>query len=264
MKRGIERILTTHTGSLPRPAELRALVRRGQVETLPVAEREKLQDGIRSAVAHVVRRQLEVGLDVVDDGEASKTSFFDYIGSRLGGLERRPGALKLHRLRPWSPAAGLVRPRQARQTYLEDPDAPGHYRSDVAEFHRFARDQQAGNLGGVATYCVRPLTLEDPSAVRTDIDNLRAALTGASPAEVFMPAVSPGMVARTVRNDFYPDEEQFLYAIADVMRDEYEAIAAAGFVLQLDCPDFASGANTDCADLSIEDFRKVVCCTSRR
>jgi len=258
VKRSTERILTTHTGSLPRPTELRALLRRGQLETLPVAERERLQDEIRSAVAHGVRRQLEVGLDVVDDGEASKTSFFDYIGSRLGGLERRPGALKLHRLRPWSPAAGLVRPRQARQTYLEDQDAPGHYRSDVAEFHEFARDQQAGNLGGVATYCVGPLSLEDPSAVRTDIDNLRAALTGASPAEVFMPAVSPGMVARTVRNDFYPDAEQFLYAIADGMRDEYEAIAAARFVLELDCPDLASGANTDYADLSIEDFRKIV------
>src|SRR5438067_8057223 len=129
VKRSTDRILTTHTGSLPRPGELRALVRRAQAQPLSDAERETLQVGIRSAVADVVRRQVEVGLDVIDDGEASKTSFFDYIGSRLGGLERRPGALKLHRLHAWGPAAGLVRPREARQTYLDDPDAPGHYRS---------------------------------------------------------------------------------------------------------------------------------------
>jgi 5-methyltetrahydropteroyltriglutamate--homocysteine methyltransferase len=234
------------------------MVRRAQVQAPSASERETLQVGIRSAVADLVARQLEVGLDLIDDGEASKTSFFDYINSRLGGLERRPGALKLHRLHPWSPAAGLVRPREARNTYLEDPEAPGHYRSDLAEFHELARDQQGGNLGGVATYCIGPLTLDDPGAVRADIANLHAALAGAAPAGVFMPAVSPGMVARTVQNEFYPDEESFLYAIADVMRDEYEAIVGAGFVLQLDCPDLASGANTDYADLSIADFRKVV------
>jgi len=228
------------------------------VERLSASERDILQTEIRGAVGDLVRHQLEVGLDIVDDGEASKTSFFDYIGARLGGLDRRPGALKLHRVQAWSPAAGLVRPRAARQTYLEDPEAPGHYRSDVAEFHEFARDQQGGNMGGVATYCIGPLTLEDPQAVRTDIANLQAAVAGEDAGEVFMPAVSPGMVARTVRNEFYPDEERFLYAIADVMRDEYEAIAGAGFVLQLDCPDLASGANTDYADLSIADFRKVV------
>jgi 5-methyltetrahydropteroyltriglutamate--homocysteine methyltransferase len=234
------------------------MVRRAQTEELSVAERDTLRAEARRAVADVVQRQLQVGLDIVDDGEASKTGFFDYIAGRLGGLERRPGALKLHRLHPWSPAAGLVRPREARHTYLEEPDWPGHYRSDVAEFHQFARDQQGGNLGGVATYCVGPLTLEDPNAVRTDIANLQAALAGGASAGVFMPAVSPGMVARTVRNEFYPDEERFLYAIADVMRDEYEAIAGAGFVLQLDCPDLASGANTDYADLSIAEFRKVL------
>jgi 5-methyltetrahydropteroyltriglutamate--homocysteine methyltransferase len=260
MQRSNERILTTHTGALRKPADLRALLVRRQSEKLSDAERGALQTGVRSAVADVVERQLAVGLDVVDDGEASKTSFFDYVGTRLGGLERRPGALKLHRLRPWSPESGLVRSREARNTYLEMSDAPGHYRSDVAEFHEFARAQQGGNLGGVATYCVGPLTLVDPGAVRSDIANLRAALGGGSarPTDVFLPAVSPGMVARTVRNAYYPDEETFIHAIADAMRDEYEAIVNAGFVLQLDCPDLASGANTDYADLSVKEFRRVV------
>ena len=258
MKRSTERILTTHTGSLQKPADLRALLSRRQAEELSAGDRETLQRRTRAAVAETVRRQLEVGLDIIDDGEVSKTSFFDYIGARLGGLARRPGALKLHHLPPWNVEAGLVRPREARTTYLESAEAPGHYRSDVAEFHEFARTQQGGNLGGVATYCVGPLTLEDPSAVRTDVDTLTAALAGQRPVEVFMPAVSPGMVARTVRNVFYPNDETFLQAIADVMRDEYEAIVGAGFVLQLDCPDLASGANTDYADLSISEFRKLV------
>ncbi len=259
MQRSTERILTTHTGALRKPADLRALLVRRQTEALSDSERDTLQHGMRSAVAEIVERQLEVGLDIVDDGEASKTSFFDYVGTRLGGLERRPGALKLHRLRPWSIESGLVRSREARDTYLEMSEAPGHYRSDVAEFHDFARAQQGGNLGGVATYCVGPLTLTDPSAVRSDIANLELALgSSARPTEVFIPAVSPGMVARTVRNVYYPDEEAFLHAIADAMRDEYEAIANAGFVLQLDCPDLASGANTDYADLGVSDFRKVV------
>jgi 5-methyltetrahydropteroyltriglutamate--homocysteine methyltransferase len=244
---------------LRKPADLRPLLARRQTDELSDDEQQALQQGVRSAVADIVDRQLAIGLDIVDDGEAGKTSFFDYVGTRLGGLERRPGALKLHRLPPWSPESGLVRSRHARHTYVESTDAPGHYRSDIAEFHEFARAQQAGNLGGVATYCVGPLTLTDPSAVRTDIANLEAALEGkAQPTEVFMPAVSPGMVARTVRNAYYPDEETFLHAIADAMRDEYEAIAEAGFVLQLDCPDLASGANTDYADLSISEFRKVV------
>src|SRR5207302_5524446 len=91
-----------------------------------------------------------------------------------------------------------------------------------------------------------------------DVANLQAALAEHPATDAFLPAVSPGMVARTVRNAYYPNEEQFLHAIADVMRDEYEAIANAGFVLQLDCPDLASGANTDYADLSVSDFRKVV------
>jgi 5-methyltetrahydropteroyltriglutamate--homocysteine methyltransferase len=258
MKRSADRLLTTHTGSLRKPVELRALLSQRQAGELSPEEQETLHHGVHDAVADVVQRQVEVGLDIVDDGEVSKSSFFNYVGSRLGGLERRPGALKLHRLPPWSVESGLVRSRHARDTYLASTESPGHYRSDIAEFHEFARAQQSGNLGGVATYCVGPVTLTDPSAVRTDIANLKAALETAQVAEVFMPAVSPGMVARTVRNEYYPDEERFLHAIADAMRDEYEAITAAGFILQLDCPDLASGANTDYADLSVGEFRKVV------
>jgi 5-methyltetrahydropteroyltriglutamate--homocysteine methyltransferase len=159
MRRSGERILTTHTGSLRKPAALHALLSRRQGEELSAGHRDTLERDVRDAVADVVHRQLAVGLDIVDDGDMSKTSFFDYIRTRLGG---------------------------------------------------------------VATYCVGPLALEDPGAVRADIDNLRAALTGAHPTGVFVPAVSPGMVARTVRNEFSPDE--------------------ATFVLQLDCPDLASGA----------------------
>jgi 5-methyltetrahydropteroyltriglutamate--homocysteine methyltransferase len=237
---------------------LRELLRQRQAEELTSAEAEALDRGVRGAVRDVVERQLDAGLDIIDDGEVSKTSFFDYIGTRLGGLERRPGGLKLHRLPPWAINAGLVRARGARDTYRDLADAPGHYRSDVAEFHELARAQQSGNLGGVATFCIGPLTLEDPGAVRTDIANLEAALADRGPADVFLPAVSPGMVARTVRNEYYADEETFLHAVADAMRDEYEAIVEAGFVLQLDCPDLASGANTDYADLSVRDFRRIV------
>jgi 5-methyltetrahydropteroyltriglutamate--homocysteine methyltransferase len=243
---------------LRKPSPLRGLLAKRQTEQLSSEEKDTLETGVRDAVARVVRQQLEVGLDIIDDGEVSKTNFFDYIGTRVGGLERRPGALKLHRLPAWTVTSGLVRSRGARDTYRHASEAPGHYRSDIAEFHEFAQAQQAGNLGGVATFCVAPLTLKDPGAVRSDIANLKKALAGQQVVDVFMPAVSPGMVARTVRNEYYATEEEFLYAVADVMRDEYEAIVGAGFVLQLDCPDLASGANTDYADLSISDFRRVV------
>jgi 5-methyltetrahydropteroyltriglutamate--homocysteine methyltransferase len=110
----------------------------------------------------------------------------------------------------------------------------------------------------VVHVCAGPLGWRDFAAVETDIARLAAATAANPPHDVFISALSPGCFARFFRNAYYPDEETYLQAVADVMRREYQAIVAAGFVLQLDCPDLASGANTDYADLNIKQFRKVV------
>jgi 5-methyltetrahydropteroyltriglutamate--homocysteine methyltransferase len=256
MKRSTDRILTTHTGSLPQPALVRqalAAKRRGEAYDQAVIDAE-----LTTAIGEVVRRQIEVGVDIVDDGELSKTSWNDYVVHRVSGLERKPRS-RARSAEPWSVARGIVRPRETGMARVDIEGAPRHYRTDIAEFHDLARSQSDGHdNGGMAYVCTGPLDWRDFAQVETDIARLAAAVSVSQPQDVFMSALSPGCFVRFFRNEYYPNEETYMQAVADAMRREYQAIIDAGFVLQLDCPDLASGANTDYAGLSVKQFRKVI------
>ena len=256
MKRSIDRILTTHTGSLPLPALVRQALtakRRGEVYDQAV-----IDAALTTAIGEVVRRQIEVGVDIVDDGELSKTSWNDYVVHRVSGLERKPRS-RARSAQPWSVARGIVRPRETGMPRVDIEGAPRHYRTDIAEFYDLARSQSdAHDNGGMAHVCTGPLGWRDFAQVETDIARLTAAVKVSQPHDVFMSALSPGCFVRFFRNEYYPNEEIYMQAVADTMRREYQAIVDAGFVLQLDCPDLASGANTDYAGLSVKQFRKVI------
>ena len=269
MKRSSERILTTHTGSLPLPAQVRqALAAKRSGEEY---DQGAIDAVVSTAIGAVVRRQIEAGIDIVGDGELSKTSWNNYVVHRISGLERKPRS-RARSAEAWSVARGIVRPRETGMWRGDiDPaftpgvgqvdidGAPRHYRTDIAEFYDLARSQSDGHdNGGMAYVCTGPLGWLDFTAVETDIARLAAAVCETPPHEVFMPALSPGCFVRFFRNEYYPNEEIYMQAVADTMRREYQAIVDAGFVLQLDCPDLASGANTDYAGLSVKEFRKVL------
>jgi 5-methyltetrahydropteroyltriglutamate--homocysteine methyltransferase len=205
MKTSSERILTTHVGSLPRPADLLAAVE-AREQGRPVDEHAHAAS-LAAAVAGIVRRQVELGIDVVDDGELGKPSFVSYVNERLGGFEPDPVA----RASPWASS------REARSF-------PEFY----AATHAAARQRHM--------VCTAPVTYRGHEQLATDIANLEAALAGAEPVEVFMPAISPTSAADWQRNGYYRTEEEYLFALADALREEYETIVAAGFVLQVDDP----------------------------
>jgi len=207
MKRSTDRILTTHAGSLPRPRDLLDMVRtRARGERV---DEEAYQARLRLAVGEIVRRQADLGIDVVDDGEFGKPSFVTYVRERLGGLTRQEG----ERQNPW------IRSREA----LSFP-----------EF--YARLAGTVNSRQALMACTAPITYRGQKELATDLDNLKAALKGVDVAEVFVPSISPSNVEEWNRNDHYKSPEDYLYAIAEAMRTEYKAIVAAGFLVQIDDP----------------------------
>jgi 5-methyltetrahydropteroyltriglutamate--homocysteine methyltransferase len=223
VKRSSERFLTTHTGSLPRPEDLiRTMF--AKEEGVPV-DAGALAARIRSAVAEVVRKQLDAGIDVVDDGEMSKPSYATYPKDRLTGF------------------AGASHPLQ----YQDLVDFPGMARRVFGDPGRARRKTPA---------CTGPIALSDRGAGEVDAANLRAALTGTGAQEGFLTAASPGVISLFFRDEYYGNHEKYLFAIAEAMRHEYEAVACAGFVLQVDCPDLAMGRHIQYAALSTEEFRK--------
>ena len=223
MQTSRERILTTHTGSLPRPPELRALlVKKDQGEPYDQAELERLT---RDAVATIVRRQVEDGVDVVNDGEMSKPGYSTYVADRLSGFAGHEGA----------------KPR------LDTRDHPNF----MAAYERMTGSNVARRA-----VCVGPIAVKDEAPLRHDLANLKAALAGANAVEGFMTAASPGLVPVFQNNRYYPSHEAYVEAIAAAMQPEYEAIVQAGFVLQLDCPDLAMAHHTSFQDLSEADFLK--------
>jgi 5-methyltetrahydropteroyltriglutamate--homocysteine methyltransferase len=222
MKRSIDRFLTTHTGSLPRPEDLIRMMF-AKEEGVPV-QPAALNARIREAVAAIVRQQAEAGVDIVNDGEMSKPSYATYIKDRLNGFggESQP-----------PPYPDLV-------AY------PGLHQKVYGDRGR-ARRKMPG--------CNGPISLRDRDAVKVDIDNLKSAADNTHAGGLFMSAASPGVVSLFFHNDYYKTHEEYLHAIADAMQYEYEAIANAGFVLQLDCPDLGMGRHVQYADLSLEEFR---------
>lgn len=209
MEHSRDRILTTHVGSLPRPAALLELLdAAGRGEALDPARwgRE-----VRAAVTDSVARQLELGLDVVADGEMSKPSFLTYISTRLGGFEPDPTAAS------GNPFAGS----------REELEFPDYYQNAGAS---------ARALAAVHMVCTSPITYIGQDAVHADIANLQAALGEDGAHDAFIPAISPGNVEGWHRNGYYATEEEFLFAIADALHEEYRAITDCGFLLQIDDP----------------------------
>jgi 5-methyltetrahydropteroyltriglutamate--homocysteine methyltransferase len=220
MKRSTERILTTHTGSLPRPADLLAMVR-ARANGEPVDE-AAFAARVRSAVRETVEKQVEAGVDVVSDGEMGKPSFATYVSDRLAGL----GGVNTD-------------PRP----FAEQPDYPGWAATipPVVMVRRF---------------CEGPLAYQNQEALHTDLDNLTSAVAATGAVEGFMPSASLGIIADIMVNRHYPSEEAYLYALADAMRVEYRAIADAGLVIQIDAPDAAMGRHGQFRNESLETFRK--------
>jgi 5-methyltetrahydropteroyltriglutamate--homocysteine methyltransferase len=224
MKRSVERVLTTHTGSLPRPADLIRMMF-AREEGVPV-DGPALAARIRTAVAEVVRKQTDAGITVVSDGELSKPSYATYIKDRLNGFGGTSQSLQYRDLVDF--------PEMAKRVFGD----PGRSRRKTPA-------------------CTGPISLRDPAAAQVDVDNLRAALRSVEVKDVFLSAASPGVISLFFRDDHYGNHEAYLFAIADAMRHEYETVARAGFILQLDCPDLAMGRHIQFAGLGLEEFRRM-------
>jgi 5-methyltetrahydropteroyltriglutamate--homocysteine methyltransferase len=224
MKRSTERFLTTHTGSLPRPDDLIRMMF-AREEGVPI-DPAALGARVRTAVAEVARKQAEAGLDVINDGEVSKPSYATYVKDRLSGFGGASQALQ----------------------YQDLVEFPGMARRVFGDPGRARRRTPA---------CTGPISVRDPQAAPADVDNLKTALGPVKVTEPFLSAASPGVISLFFRNDHYESHEAYLYAIADAMRHEYETVARAGIILQLDCPDLAMGRHIQFAGLSLEEFRKM-------
>src|SRR5437667_8586975 len=223
MQTSQDRILTSHTGSLPRPPQLRdLLVKKDQGEPYDKAALDRLT---REAVVAIARRQAEAGVDIINDGEMSKPGYSTYVADRLSGF------------------AG------------HEPAKP---RLDTGPYPNFnaAYERMTGANVARRAVCVGPIAVKDEEPLRHDLANLRDALARVSAVEGFMTAASPGLVPVFQNNRYYPSHEAYVEAIAAAMQEEYEAIVEAGFVLQLDCPDLAMAHHTSFQDLNEADFLK--------
>jgi 5-methyltetrahydropteroyltriglutamate--homocysteine methyltransferase len=219
-----DRILTTHTGSLPRPDDLIQMMW-AKGDGIPVDERA-LADRVAAAVQEVVDKQLAAGINIVNDGEMSKPSYATYVKDRLRGFGG------------------------------ESPEA--YFFADLEAYPRSAELVAAnpGRRKRSAPACNAPIGVQDPEAAVLDMVNL---CKSAEHAEgMFSSAASPGVVSLFFANDYYATDEEYVFAIAEAMRHEYEAIAAAGATVQLDCPDLAMGRHTAYAGMDLPAFRKRV------
>lgn len=216
------RIRTTHVGSLPRPDSLLTLLR-ARADGTDI-DTDALTAELRDGVRDVVARQARIGLDIVSDGEFSKPSYATYVTERLTGF---------------------------------DGEFTGHVAQDLRDYRAFARHLIA--IGGVVptaggACCRGPVYSGDQTALATDLTNLRDAVDATGAPAAFMNAASPGVVAVFQRNEHYPSEDAYIDAVADALRPEYEAIVAAGFLLQVDSPDLAMGRHLAFAELDDDAF----------
>ncbi|OGQ75773.1 MAG: methionine synthase [Deltaproteobacteria bacterium RIFCSPLOWO2_12_FULL_60_16] len=230
MKRSTERILTTFVGSLARPADLIEMLK--AKESGRTYDRQAFAARVRSAVAEAVRRQAEAGVDIVSDGEQGKPGFVTYIGERLAGFEPRPTP---PRAGPWVGSREVM-------------DFPEYY-----EWYSQWRGASVGPPTGLV--CTGPISYKGQEALQRDIENLKAALRGVDVQEAFLPAPSPANVEAQRKNEHYPTEEAYLYAIAEAMRVEYNAIVGAGLLLQVDDPRLVTYYNSTPGS-TVEQCRK--------
>lgn len=218
------RIPTTHTGSLPRPDDLiRIMWAKG--DGIPVDEKI-LEERIASAVEEIVGRQVEAGISIVNDGEMSKPSYATYVKDRLNGF----GGESIEK----------------------------YFFADLADYPKSAELVAAnpGRRKRTAPACNAPISVADAEAAELDMVNLKNAAARQDVDGTFSSAASPGVVSLFFGNEYYASDEEYVFAIAEAMRHEYEAIAAAGATVQLDCPDLAMGRHTAYADMDLDTYRK--------
>ena len=223
MRRSTERMLTTHTGSLPRPAAVIELLVQEQKQ--PGANRAALAAAVERAVADVVRKQVAAGLDVINDGEQGRTDYTVHVIDRLTGFE---GTL--------APPKGIGEP--------EFPELAQLLSQFASPFQRWPA-------------CSGPVAWKDFAAVEADIARAKAAMAQAAAQEHFFTSPSPGQIARYLKNEHYKSDEEYLFALAGVMAREYRAIVDAGFILQLDCPDLAMSYALY-PGIGLGEYRKVI------
>jgi 5-methyltetrahydropteroyltriglutamate--homocysteine methyltransferase len=221
-----DRIRCTHTGSLPRPDDL-VQIMWAVADGIPV-DATALEVRVEEAVTNVVKRQVAAGVSVVNDGEMSKPSYATYVKDRLTGFEG-----------------------ESVQSYSFD---------DLNDFPRSVELVQSnpGRRKRSAPACIAPISVKDPDAAGRDMEHLVAAAKVADASATFSSAASPGVVSIFFNNEYYASHEEYLFAIAEAMRPEYEAIVASGATLQLDCPDLAMGRHMTYSDLDLEAFRRTI------
>lgn len=221
-----DRILTTHTGSLPRPDDLITIMW-AKGDGVPVDE-QALEERVALAVQEVVDRQVTAGVAVVNDGEMSKPSYATYVKDRLNGFGG-----------------------ESVQNY---------FFADLVDYPRSAELVAAnpGRRKRSAPACNGPISVRDRTAAARDMEHLVTSAGRAGAQQTFSSAASPGVVTIFFGNEYYRSDEEYVFAVAEAMRHEYEAIAAAGAAVQLDCPDLAMGRHSAYADLDDDEYRKRV------
>jgi 5-methyltetrahydropteroyltriglutamate--homocysteine methyltransferase len=226
-----DRILTMHAGALPRPPDLREMVlakSRGQ----PV-DQAALDRRLTSAVAEIVQQQVKSGVDCINDGELSKSNFTDYVRARISGYEDRPSG-------------------DRRRLEITARD-----RTKFPDYFEATANPRARLTATIATrpVCIDKLRYIGSADLKRDLDNFKAAVSGVKVAETYLPANTPGTIEHWMANEYYKSDEEFVFAIADVMHEEYKAIVDAGFQLQIDDPDLPDGWNC-LPKVSVDEYRK--------
>ena len=226
MKRSETRILTTHTGSLPRSAELQELLR-SRLDP-KAGEVEEFNNGVEDGVSDVVAKQVAIGVDVINDGEQGRVQYATYVKDRLTGFD----GVQMIRAIP---------------------------RIDMLDFPEFAAQSGVSSSTSIPwPACTGPISWKDKDAVHRDIQRLKDATSAVNAEEVFMTAASPGVIANFLHNEHYATEEEYLYSLADVMKYDYKSIVDSGLLLQIDCPDLAMTRVTQFSHLSEYEFIKIV------
>ena len=229
MKYSSERILTTHAGALPQPDDLKQL-HAAQVAGEPY-DKDLFSRRVRQAVAEVVRKQLDCGLDIINDGEVGKSNFSRYARERLSGFIEREAKPSDH--------------------------VSSIFARDMVEFGDYFRKRMGGIRGENVkrVFCNGPLRYTGHASLKAEIEDFKAGLRGQTYEEAFLPAIAPGTIEHWMKNDYYSSDDSYLLAIADAMHEEYKAIVDAGFLLQIDDPDLPDGWQF-MSQMSVAEYRK--------
>jgi len=236
VKRSTDRILTTHVGSLPRPPDLLEFLEAR--ETGRPFDQSAFEDRLAAAVHEIVDKQVAAGVDIVCDGELGKISYTFYVRHRLSGITAFRGGAN-------------EQPPQtaAHRDLLDHPDFMQRLNQARGGTSWFSRE--------AVPCCTGPVAYRDRRPLETDLKNLTAAYTDAKPVEAFMNAASPGVLTKFVPDRYYRDEDAYVDALANALKEEYEAITRAGFILQIDAPDLGSARHNQYQHLSDNEFLRI-------